>query len=111
MNRSQSKAVVEALIDRMTMFMDYGMDVQLGDFGTFQPGINCKSKKTEDEVSSDDVKRVKIRYYPGKRFKHMLANISITSFDNDDNDEEDDTTQGGTNPDDGGSDSGGQDFT
>ena len=109
-NRSQSKAVIEALIDRMTMFMDYGMGVQLGEFGTFQPGILSKSKKTEDEVSSDDVKRVKIRYYPGKRFKHMLANISITSFDNDDDDEEDDTTPGGTNPDDGGS-GGGQDFT
>ena len=49
-NRSQSKAVIEALIDRMTMFMDYGMGVQLGDFGTFQPGIMSKAKKTEEEV-------------------------------------------------------------
>ena len=31
-NRSQSKAVIEALIDRMTMFMDYGMGVQLAWF-------------------------------------------------------------------------------
>lgn len=109
-NRSQSKAVVEALIDRMTMFMDYGMGVQLGDFGTFQPDINCKSKKTEDEVSSEDVKRVKIRYYPGKRFKSMLANISITSFDNDGEDKGMDsgsTTSGNT----GGGDDGGAEFT
>ena len=110
-NRSQSKAVVEALIDRMTMFMDYGMGVQLGDFGTFQPTLQCKTKKTEEEVSSDDIRRLKIRYYPGKRFKNMLAQMSVTTFDDDDDaPEADDTTSGGAS-DSGGSDGGGQEFT
>lgn len=90
-NRSQSKAVIEALIDRMSMFMDYGMAVQLGDFGTFKPTLQCKSKKTEEEVSSSDVKRLKIRYYPGKRFKAMLENMSVTSFDDDDNEKDEET--------------------
>ena len=110
-NRSQSKAVVEALIDRMTMFMDYGMGVQLGDFGTFQPGITSKAKTNEEEVSSADVRRVKIRYYPGKRFKNMLANMSVTTFANDDEEDEvveDDTASGGSTDD--GDDGGGQDF-
>lgn len=112
-NRSQSKAVIEALIDRMTMFMDYGMGVQLGDFGTFQPGIVSKAKETEDELTSSDVKRLKIRYYPGKRFKNMLAQMSVTSFEeDDDNDDkaEDTNTEEPTNPDNGsggGSDTGG----
>lgn len=110
-NRSQSKAVIEALIDRMTMFMDYGMGVQLGDFGTFQPGITSKAKANEEEVSSADVRRLKIRYYPGKRFKNMLAQMSVTTFDdNDDEVAEDDTASGGTT-DNGGSDGGGQEFT
>lgn len=103
-NRSQSKAVIEALIDRMTMFMDYGMGVQLGDFGTFQPGIMSKAKKTEEEVSSSDVKRLKIRYYPGKRFKNMLAQMSVTSF-TDDEDEDDEAPV--TPPASGGEDEGG----
>lgn len=108
-NRSQSKAVIEALIDRMTMFMDFGMGVQLGEFGTFQPTINSKVKETEDEVSSDDVKRLKIRYYPGKRFKNMLAQMSVTTFSDDDDDEEatDETPSGGTS----GEGDEGQDFT
>ena len=112
-NRSQSKAVVEALIDRMTMFMDYGMGVQLGDFGTFQPGIVSKAKMTEEEVSSDDIRRLKIRYYPGKRFKNMLAQMSVTTFDDGDSDDEtaeDDTASGGS-ADSGGSDGGGTEFT
>ena len=112
-NRSQSKAVIEALIDRMTMFMDYGMGVQLGDFGTFKPTLQCKTKKTEEEVSSADVRRVKIRYYPGKRFKNMLANMSITSFNDDDDDDEKDEETPATPPAGGGGDDegGGQDFT
>ena len=112
-NRSQSKAVIEALIDRMTMFMDYGMGVQLGDFGTFKTTLQCKTKKTEEEVSSADVRRVKIRYYPGKRFKNMLANMSITSFNDDDDDDEKDEETPATPPAGGGGDDegGGQDFT
>lgn len=105
-NRSQSKAVVEALIDRMTMFMDYGMGVQMGDFGTFKPAVQSKAKESEEELSTSDVKRLKIRFYPGKRFKNMLAQMSVTTFDDgDDETAEDDTTSGSTTPD------SGQDFT
>lgn len=110
-NRSQSKAVVEALIDRMTMFMDYGMGVQMGDFGTFKPAVQSKAKESEEELSTSDVKRLKIRFFPGKRFKNMLAQMSVTTFsDDEDAPEADDTTSGGTS-DSGGSDGGGQDFT
>lgn len=115
-NRSQSKAVIEALIDRMTMFMDYGMGVQMGDFGTFKPAVQSKAKESEEELSASDVKRLKIRFYPGKRFKNMLAQMSVTTFDDGDDDEvtEDDTTSGGTtdgSTDGGGSSSGGQEFS
>ncbi len=111
-NRSQSKAVVEALIDRMTMFMDYGMGVQLGDFGTFKTTLQCKAKKTEEELSADDVKRLKIRYYPGKRFKNMLSQMSVSSFSdataNEDSDETEETPV--TPPESGDESGGGKDF-
>ena len=105
-NRAQSKAVVEALIDRMSMFMDFGMPVQLGDFGSFKPTMQSKAKETEEELSTADVKRLKILYYPGKRFKNMLANISIATFGSDEYDEEvtDDETAGGTDNEEGGTD-------
>ena len=96
------------------MFMDYGMGVQLGDFGTFQPGIMSKAKKTEEEVSSSDVKRLKIRYYPGKRFKNMLAQMSVTSFsDDEDEDDEQETpvTPPASGGEDGGGNSGGEELT
>ncbi len=82
-NRAQVKATVEGLIDRMLLFMDYGMSVKLGDFGSFKPTFNSKSADTAEELDSGNVVRKKILFYPGKRFRNMLDNISITSFSND----------------------------
>lgn len=97
-NRSQSKAVIEALIDRMSMFMDFGMPVQLGEFGSFKPTMQSKAKENESDLTTADVKRLKILFYPGKRFKTMLANVSVMTFDGSDDEEEptDDTAAGGT---------------
>lgn len=80
-NRAQVKASVEAMLDRMMLFMDYGMSVKLGDFGTFKPTINVKAQATEKDLGADNVKRRKILFYPGKRFKTMLNGLSITNLD------------------------------
>lgn len=88
-NRSQTKAVIEALIDRMTVFMNYGMLVKLGDFGSFKPTFNAKTGATADAVSADNVTRKKIQFFPGKRFKQMLSGMAVTTMD--DYDEEGNT--------------------
>lgn len=105
-NRAQVKAAVEALIDRMSMFMNYGMAVKMGEFGSFKPTFNSKSETTADALSADNVTRRKILFYPGKRFKTMLSNISIVSCGMDDDEEEGGNTGGGT----GGSGESGADF-
>lgn len=79
--RAQVKASVEALLDRMTLFMDLGMSVKLGDFGGFKPTINVKTQKSMEDVSAENVRRKKILFYPGKRFKSMLSDLSITTMD------------------------------
>lgn len=113
-NRSQTKAVVEALIDRMIVFMNYGMPVKLGDFGSFKPTFNSKSAATAEEVSADSVTRKKILFYPGKRFRQMLEGMSvITMEDTNESDTEPPTEKpggGGTPPDGGGGEDGGGGF-
>lgn len=106
-NRAQVKASVEALIDRMSMFMNYGMTVKLGEFGSFKPTFNSKSETTADALSADNVTRKKILFYPGKRFKTMLDNISVVSYGMDDNSQEGGNNGGG---DTGGNGEGGSDF-
>lgn len=80
-NRSQTKAVVEALIDRMIVFMNYGMSVKMGDFGSFKPTFNSKAAATAEEVGADSVTRKKILFYPGKRFRQMLEGMSVITMD------------------------------
>lgn len=107
-NRAQVKAAVEALIDRMSMFMNYNMGVKMGEFGSFKPTFNSKSESTADALSANNVTRRKILFYLGKRFKTMLSNISIVSSGMDDDEEEGGNPGGGGGT--GGSGEGGADF-
>ena len=113
MNRAMVAGSVEGLIDRLCHYIDLGLPVQLGGFGTFKPVFTSKTKKTVDELGSDNVTNIKFRFYPGKKLRKTVKNLSVTEMSFSDNlldDEEDDTTPGGTSPDDGGSGSG-QEFT
>lgn len=71
------KFVLDALIDTLNMNLNKGISVQLGDFGCFRPGLNCESQNTAKEVDSDTIRRVKIIFTPGYKFKEMLKKVSI----------------------------------
>lgn len=71
------KHVIDALIDALNTNLNKGLSVQLGDFGCFRPGMSCKSQKEEKDVDADTVRRVKIVFTPGYKFKDMLDNVSI----------------------------------
>lgn len=101
-HRTQTKAVVEGLIDRMVHYMDFGMPVRLGEFGTFKPVIHTKTKMTMEEVSADNVVRRVVRFFPGKRMKDMLKELSIQTFETtSETENEDETTDEGNNSDSG----------
>ena len=99
-HRTQTKAVVEALIDRLVHYMDLGMPVRLEEFGTFKPAIQTKVKETAEEVDASNVVRRVVRFYPGKRMKEMLEELSIQTFERNADDSDaaggGDDTSGGT---------------
>ena len=71
------KHVIDALIDALNTNLNKGLSVQLGDFGCFRPGMNCKSQNEEKDVDADTVRRVKIVFTPRYKFKDMLKKASI----------------------------------
>ena len=71
------KFVLDALIDTLNLNLRKGISVQLGDFGCFRPGMNCESQETEKDVDSDTIRRVKIIFTPGYKFKDMLSKVSV----------------------------------
>ena len=82
-NRAQTKAVVDALLQSLVHYMELGHGVSLGTFGSFKPTFNSKTVKTLDGLEGDEalktVKVKKIQFYPGKAFTQMLDSLSVSS--------------------------------
>ena len=75
------KLVLDGLIDTLNINLNKGMSVQLGNFGCFRPGINCKSQDKEEDVDLKCIQRVKIIFTPGGEFREMLGKASIERLD------------------------------
>ena len=75
------KHVLDGIIDALSTNLCKGISVQLGDFGSFRPGINCKSQDTAEAVDADTVRRVKIIFTPGYKLKEMLSKVSIQKLE------------------------------
>lgn len=78
-NSNQTRAVVDALLNRLIHYMEIGHGVSLGAFGSFKPTFTAKSVKVLDEADESTLKVKKIRFYPGGKFTAMLRNLSVTS--------------------------------
>lgn len=78
-NSSQTKAVIDALVNRIVHYMEIGHGVKMGDFGSFKPTFRCKTAKTPEEATAQTVTRKVIRFYPGQDFRSMLSDMSVES--------------------------------
>ena len=76
------KFVLDALIDTLNINLNKGISVQLGDFGQFRPGISSESQETEAAVDSDTIRRVKIVFTPGYKFKDMVTGSEMVDNGN-----------------------------
>lgn len=71
------KFVIDALIDTLNMNMNKGITVQLGDFGCFRPALSSRSQEAANNVDAGTVRRRKIVFTPGYKFRNMLKSVSI----------------------------------
>lgn len=81
-NSNSTRAVVDALLNRLVHYMEIGHGVSLGSFGSFKPVFCSKVALTADEVESTIEGKgfkKKIRFYPGGQFSKMLKNMSVTA--------------------------------
>ena len=81
LNKAMTKAVLEGLVSRACRFVGMGHAVQLGELGTVKPIFTAKTKETAEELSADNVKNKKIRFYPGARLQQVVKGISISEYD------------------------------
>jgi predicted histone-like DNA-binding protein len=78
-NPAQTKAVIDALVDRIAHYMEIGHGVKMGHFGSFKPVFTSKVAETLEETTPETIRKKKIMFFPGKIFKDMLQELSISS--------------------------------
>ena len=107
--KGEVEDVLDSLAQQAVQMMEMGHAVQLGTLGTLKPVVTTKCADSKDELSvSDNIVRLKVRFYPGEVFKKLLADMDIeTEADDDDNEAETPSTDTEQTPDNGGNDNGG----
>lgn len=78
-NTNKTKAVIDAVVNRMVHYMSLGFAVRLGEFGTFKPKIRTKTAQDADELDASNIKQKLIQFYPGKQFRTMLKDLSVVA--------------------------------
>lgn len=76
-NAAQTKAVIDALTDRLVHYMEIGHPVKLGIFGSFKPFFSAKTAKKIDEVNGETIRKKGIRFTPGRAFRNMLKELTV----------------------------------
>jgi predicted histone-like DNA-binding protein len=82
-NTNQTRAVVDALLNRLVHYMEIGHGVKMGDFGSFKPVFTSKTVKNLEDLDGDEalktVKVKKVMFFPGKAFKDMVDDLALES--------------------------------
>lgn len=108
--RGEVEDVLESIAQQAVQMMEMGHAVQLGLLGTLKPVIQAKCADSKEELNvSDNIVRLKVRFYPGEIFRNLLAEMEIET----ESDEEDvPSSDGGSDSgSDGSDDGGGTEFT
>lgn len=74
-------SIVNDLLTIIEEYMEQGYNVQLGALGTFQQRIlNDWGSATEDTFTPDQIKKITVRFRPGKLLQQKLDTVELRSF-------------------------------
>ncbi|HCD53443.1 MAG TPA: DNA-binding protein [Balneolaceae bacterium] len=69
------RAVLYSIVDVVPELLANGQIVTIGELGSFRVSISSEPSDTAEEVSASNIKKAKILFRPGKKFKTMLATL------------------------------------
>ena len=82
-NTNSTRAVIDALLNRLVHYMEIGHGVSLGTFGSFKPVFTSKVAQSYDDIDETihgktAKMKKKVRFFPGGKFAKMLKSLSLT---------------------------------
>ena len=75
------KSVLLHLAKQSVGYLTMGFSVRLGDLGTLTPRISAKAVPTTDKYTTDNIRRVNVRYTPSSAIKTRLRGVSYERWD------------------------------
>lgn len=75
------KSVLLHLAKQSVGYLTMGFSVQLGDLGTLTPRISAKAVPTGEKYTTDQIRRVNVRYTPSSAIKTRLKGVSYERWD------------------------------
>lgn len=70
--------VIRALIKQINKHIERGEIVKLENLGTFQAQLSCASALTPEEVTTDNIRSVKLQFRPGVGLQKTLSKENLT---------------------------------
>lgn len=74
-NSTTVRCILGSLIEIIGLQLKHGRPVRLNTLGTFYLTLTSNGTDTEEELSSDDIKKARIRFRPGKRLQKTIHNL------------------------------------
>jgi predicted histone-like DNA-binding protein len=69
------QSVLSNLVDRIPVFLKLGQTVNLPGFGSFRVSVSTNGAETSEELTSHNVKGLKLLFTPSRALKGKLANM------------------------------------
>jgi predicted histone-like DNA-binding protein len=77
LNPKEAEMALSQLHKIMLRALHNGQSIQLGDWGSFHLTLNAEGSETEADVSATKVRKVNIRFSPGKELKESVAKVEF----------------------------------
>jgi predicted histone-like DNA-binding protein len=75
LTRGDIENVLSNFLDELPTFLEIGMSIQLGDFGTMRLSLSSEGTETSNEFTADKIKGVRVVFIPGADLKKSLKNV------------------------------------
>jgi predicted histone-like DNA-binding protein len=77
LNPKEAEMALSQLHKIMLRALHNGQSIQLGDWGSFHLTLNAEGAENEADANAMKVKKVNIRFAPGKELKESIAKIEL----------------------------------
>jgi predicted histone-like DNA-binding protein len=77
LTRGDVENVLSNFLDELPTFLEIGMSIQLGEFGTLRLSLSSNGVENPDDFDAADIKRARIIFTPGSDLKKSLEDIKF----------------------------------